>query len=258
MLILLSILLGFVASFISSVFGGGFGLLAIPAIYWLIVHSYPDIPNAMQITIATSIVSSIPLSLIASYRQSKYRNIDFHLYKSLAVSMTISALFGMFLATIIDSANLKLLFAIIIFITAIMLWKFNIKQKDIIALPDAVFKTCAMIISALSCFIGVSVFTVPFLMFSGIEIKRAIGTSMILVLTYSSIAGIAMAFLGIPMLGISTTQFGYLNIPIFLSTIVPCIIGAIIGTKCVHIMSGIVLKRIFVAMMLFLAIVMAF
>jgi len=76
MILLFGILIGFFASLISALFGGGAGLIAIPAIYWVLYHygSYHD--HLMQITVSTSCAIAVPLGMMATLKHDKYHNGD--------------------------------------------------------------------------------------------------------------------------------------------------------------------------------------
>ena len=92
--------------------------------------------------------------------------------------------------------------------------------------------------------------------FHGTPLRKAIGTSTLVVFTYSSIIGIFLAIVGISKNGASENNIGYLVLPIFLSTIIPCILGSIIGAKLVNVLDQKVLKHIFVTLMFCVSIIM--
>ncbi len=257
MIILYSALVGFFASCLSSIFGGGFGLLSVPAIFWIISHFYADMPQAMQVTIATGSLCSIPLGIIASYKQIvKYKNFDAALYNKSIVFMTMGALIGAFIASIVHSDQIRYTFAIVVLIAAIWLLFFN-KEKDTERhVPRSLYRGLSGFVGGISTLTGVSVFTVPFFVLCGIKIKKAIGTSTVIVFTYSSIAGIWLICLGIPTMGISWHNFGYANLVIFASALIPCLIGGLTGAKLVHILPSQFLRKIFILMMFIVAISM--
>lgn len=256
MLILISILIGLISSFISSILGGGFGLLSVPSIFWLISHFYPNSNHVMQIAMATSGFSSIALGITASYKQIKYRNVDFKLLKKTIYILLISALIGVYMASIFSSQNLKIFFGIIVFAIACWMITFNPNKPKIIILKKTVFKIMTAIVGFISCLVGVSVFTVPFFIITGTEIKKAIGTSTVLVFIYSSISAIFFVILGVFTIGIHGQQIGYLNLPIFLSALIPCVIGSLIGAKCVKILPPNILKIIFISLMFLVSAIM--
>ena len=258
MVILISIIFALFASLLSSMLGGGFGLISVPTVYWIISHYYPLFPYKMQMTIATGSTASITLGVIASYKHAKYKNIDFSLYKKVLAYMIIGVILGALAMTIVHSDNLKKIFAIIVLLTAIWMAIFNIEKSKKFKLNKWLFKTISGYLGFISTFIGLSIFNVPFFILCGIDIKKSIGTSTILVFTYSTVAALWLIILGIPKLGVSYNNIGYLNLPIFLSTVIPCIIGSIIGAKLVNLLPKHILKRIFVAMMFLVGIIMLF
>ena len=256
MFVLLSSLIGFAASTFSSVFGGGFGLIAVPSIYWLIIHSDLHSVHAMQITIATGTLCSIPLGIIASYKQLCYRNVDLKLFKTIVMMITFGAIIGAYSATVIASTYLKYIFAMIVFLAALGLIYFHRHPKARLKLSRFIFQLCAGLIGAFSVFAGVSVFIAPFLIMNGIETKKAIGTSTLLVFTYTLFGGTWLIFLGIPKMGISAHYFGYANLDIFLPAVIPCLIGGLVGAKLTHVLPAALLKKLFIAMMFVVSVIM--
>ena len=60
-LIILGALIGFIASFVSTLLGGGAGLIATPAFFYIILHTY-GADFAMQIALATCCgMSDLPM-----------------------------------------------------------------------------------------------------------------------------------------------------------------------------------------------------
>ncbi|TNF65391.1 MAG: sulfite exporter TauE/SafE family protein [Gammaproteobacteria bacterium] len=256
MVIILSILVGFFASFMSSIFGGGAGLISVPGIYWIVVHFYTHTDDAMQMTLATGSGMAIPLGLMATLRQRKYKNIDYPLLKKTIWSMSIGGVLGALVISNIASDYVKLFFGIMILLTAIWMWRYKINLSKAWNPHPITYNLSGGIIGTISTALGVSVFTVPFLSKAGLDIKKAIGTSTTIVFTYSTLAGIAFIIIGIFKTGTSLSHIGYLNTTIFLSAVIPSLIGSIVGVKLVHILPQIVLKRLFVLMMFIVATLM--
>lgn len=74
MLFILGAIIGLFSSFVSTLLGGGAGLIATPALYYIIVHTY-GASSAMQVALATCCGMSICLSLIATYKHYRKGNI---------------------------------------------------------------------------------------------------------------------------------------------------------------------------------------
>ena len=258
MVIIISVIFSFVASLLSSMLGGGFGLLSVPTIYWIITHFYPMLDHKMQMTIATGSCASITLGLISSIKHIRYKNADFNLYKDCIVFMIIGVLIGAILMMITNSDSLKKIFAVAVFIIAIWMMRFNIQNSKKINFKKYQFNSVSTFLGGISAFLGLSIFNVPFFVCAGINLRKAIGTSVVLVFTYSAIVGLFLTIMGIPISGISSNHIGYLITPIFLSTIIPCVLGSLIGAKLVNVLEQNILKAIYVSLMFIVSLIMLF
>ncbi|MFT6835892.1 MAG: putative membrane protein YfcA, partial [Francisellaceae bacterium] len=169
--------------------------------------------------------------------------------KSLIWIMMVGSIVGTVIITLIHSKELKYIFSFVVFIAAIFMLRFKYGKSKTIKLPKFLFKLLASFVGGLSSLVGVAIFTVPFFVLSGVEIKKAIGTSTLIVLTFASISAVWLTISGIPLMGIGWNHIGYANLPILLSSLIPSIIGGLVGAKLVHILPSHVLKRVFVGMM---------
>ena len=256
--ILISILFSLIASLLSSMLGGGFGLISVPSIYWMLTHFYPAFPDKMQMAITTGSACSIVLGLMGSYKHAKYKNIDYQLFRKAIIAMIIGAIIGSFVMTSINSGRLKVIFAILVFIIAIIFSLTNLNKQRNINLKNYQFKSISALLGGISVLLGISVFNVPFFSMIGVKLKQAIGTSMLLVFLYSLSGTIGLVIIGIIHFGIGHNHIGYLVIPIWLSTIIPCAIGSMLGAKLVHHLPQSILKKIFVSLMIVVSISMLF
>lgn len=257
MIILSSIIVGFFSSLLSSVFGGGFGLLATPALFLIISSIYPNINDTMQIAITTGAVCAIPLGIVATLKQIKYKNIDLFLCKQVVLIMCIGSFVGVCTVSVLSSDTIKTIFSTVVLCTAVLLIIHNRKGNQGKKQTNyLILRIFSMPVAFISSLVGVSVFTVPFFVFNHIDIKKAIGSSTLIVLIYSVTSSITLIILGINNYGIGLIQFGYLNLPIFISAIIPCIIGGLVGAKLMNIFSRKILHNTFISLMITIAILM--
>lgn len=254
--ILISIIFSFVASLLSSMLGGGFGLISVPTIYWVLVHYYPYFDHKMQMTITTGSACAIILGLFSSLKHYKYNNIDFCLYKKIILYMIVGVLTAVIAMNFVHSDIIKRFFSVIVFLTGLWMLRFNINNVSIINISNYLMKSIGVLLGFISCFIGISVFNVPFFVKQGINIKKAIGTSGLLVFSYSTIGAVALISTGIIRNGISSSHIGYLITPIFISSIIPCYLGSMVGAKMVNLFSPKQLKNLFVSMLFIVAFLM--
>jgi len=249
MLILGGIIIGFLASFISALFGGGSGLIMVPSIYWLLTHAYPHSNALMQMTFTTGSCMAIPLGMMASYKHAKYKNIDGSMLRQMIFPMMFGGVIGVITIAVTSSANLKSYFSVAIALIAVWLF-FHRNKGNAAHWPKCIKKTIGAIVGFISTTLGVSVFSVPLFIKFGLDIKKAIGTSTVIVLSYSAVSAISLLVLGIKIVGISHGNIGYLSLPIFLSGVIPSLLGSMIGAKVVSILPQHIMKYCFIILML--------
>lgn len=256
MFIILAMAIGFFASFISGLFGGGAGLITVPGIYWLLHHYYPNNPYLMQITLATGGSIILPLGLTATWRQFHYNNVDVALLKRSVLIMTLGGLIGVSIIDMLHSNVIKYIFSVFIFIVAIWLWRYKPELNEHWKPPLWLHSLIMGAIGLISIAIGVSVYTVPYFVKLGLNMHKSIGTGAVLVFVNSIVAATILILLGLNVHGLPDWQFGYLNIPIFLAAVVPCIIGSIASVYLLSRLSAEKLKAWFIVLMFVVAIIM--
>ena len=257
-IILISSAIGFLSSLLSSMLGGGFGLISVPAIYWLAVHYYPTLDYPMQISITTGTASAIILGVIASYKHSKYGNINYPLFKKTYIPMMIGISLGVACMISINSETLKSMFAFIVLLVAILFSRLDLSSPRNIHVNLCQHSILSLFLSFFSVLFGISIFNVPYFVFLGYGIKESIGTSSTLVALYSTIALILLMLLGVLFVGADKHHIGYLLMPVFLAIIIPGLIGTILGAKLVKFLSQDVLKKLFVTIIFIASIAMMF
>lgn len=249
MLTILSIIMGFASSFVSGLFGGGSGLVTVPSIYWMLVHFYPDAHHYMQVTLGTGCVLAIPLGAIASWRQFHYKNVDVPMLKRVLVPILLGALIGALTIDYLHSDSLKYIFSSVIFVVGLWMWRFKLDAAIAWDLPNPVFHAVAVCVGFFSALLGVSVFTVPFLMKSGIEIKKAIGTATVLVFAYCVFVGAWFVYLGFNEVSLPGKTLGFVSVPVFLAATLPGVVASFAAVKCVNILPKQLLKVLFVVLL---------
>lgn len=259
LLIIGSIILGFLASFVSALFGGGSGLIFVPGIFWLLVHCHMGHAYLMQTTLATGFCLSIPIGFVSSMRQLRYKNIDFASFKYYWPWIIGGALVASILILFFHTHFLKIYFSIMILLTAAWLFRRRaIPAQNITPVhwPAPFKRLGGFMVGLISISMGVSVFIVPFLIKMGLELRRAIGTSTVLVFLYSIVTSISVIISGLHLHGLPHSNFGLVNIPITLAALIPTIIGSLIGAKLVNVIPQEKLKLLFVIMMTIVGLLM--
>lgn len=258
MLVILSMIIGFSASLVSGLFGGGSGLVTVPSIYWLLVHNYPGSEHYMQVTLATGCVMAIPLGAVATWRQFQYKNVDIETLKRLLPNLLAGSLFGAFTIDYLHSHTLTYIFSVATFLMGIWMWRFKMDVAAPFNMRPVCYRILAALVGYLSALLGASVFTVPFLMKSGLDIRKAIGTATVMVFSYCLFIGAWFIYLGIGELNLPPQTLGFLSLPIFLSTIIPGMIASLVAVRVVNTIPRPALKAAFVCLMFVVSILMMF
>lgn len=103
---------------------------------------------------------------------------------------------------------------------------------------------------------GISVFFVPLLTKCGLDIRKSIGTSTVITFVVSVLMLIIFIFIGWGASDLPPYCIGYLNLVILIAGIIPSLVGVYVGVKLTALFSHTFLQRIYILMMLVIAIVM--
>lgn len=251
MLLILGAIIGFVASFLSTLLGGGAGLIATPAFFYIVVHTY-GVQSAMQVALATCCGMSVCLSVIATYKHWRKGNIVIGELKYYLIALAIGAVVGALIVKSIDTALLKYIFSGVLILSGI--WMILHNDSKIIKLPMIIAYPICTICGALSIIATSTTFVTMFFIKTGIEIKKAVSIASICVLISSSIAT-TMLIYGVNI-DVANT-FGYVSIPLLLSSAPFSVLGSLLAVRYLGVISPILLKRLFIVLMFVSAIVMA-
>ncbi|ASG68669.1 hypothetical protein CDV26_09945 [Francisella halioticida] len=250
MLLILGAIVGFVAGFISTLLGGGAGLVAVPAFYYIIVHTYGS-SFAMQIALATCCGMSIFLSLIATYKHYRKGNIHLGKLKYYLIYLAIGAILGSIIAKYINTDLLKMIFAILLFGSGI--WMILHNDNKIVKLPRSarygIFSFCGVI----SVLASSTTFATMFFIKIGTDIKKAVAITSVCVFINALIATFVLTY-GININVPST--FGYLNVPLLISSGLLSLIGSLLAVNYLGVISPKLLRSLFIVLMFVSGIIM--
>jgi len=249
-MLFIAAIIGFIASFVSSTFGGGAGLISVPGLYWLFFHTYGGNLPIMQMTLTTGAAIALPLGLTTTWRQFHYQNVDINIVKRFTPSVSLGAIASVFFIHHLNTHWLKYGFAILILLGAIWFYRYQASRERPWQYLAIVHQPLAFLIGMVSILIGASIFAVPFLMKLGLDIKKAVGTASVIVFIYSAIGAVGLVIISLPTAHLPSGNLGYLNLPVFFSAMLPAIVGSIVAVKFVHVANPTLLRKLFIVMML--------
>ena len=102
--------LGLLAGFLAGLLGIGGGIIIVPALLFLFKAFHIGEKSPMHLIVGTSLASMIVTTLSSSLAQLKKHNIDFSILKPMGIGSLLGALIGVYTATLLPGAYLKLFF----------------------------------------------------------------------------------------------------------------------------------------------------
>lgn len=227
--------IAFGAGLVYGIFGGGSGLIMAPGYYYLIQHFSLNPNYRMQMAIATTAAASAVVGLFSARVQWKKHNVDFSVIKKMIPGLAIGTFTAVLLLNVIPSDFLKHLFGVVVVLVSIWLWFYK-QEKDLKQWSLNGFNNHirTFLIGVLWFLLGIALFTVPYLHKASISIRRAIGAASFLGSIFSALAALLLMITGYPKLHASIMHVGYVNVLLFLISLIPSICAGIIGSKLSH------------------------
>lgn len=231
--------LAFFTGLLDASIGGG-GLVLVPAL------TFAGELNILQ-AIGSARLSFVIDSLSAVYHYNKKRLVVFSReVKLMSLGVAIGALIGTNIAVRIPLKSLEIMFAVFMIIMATLIYLKPTKMKQHGELKKMIWITfpCSIIVGALIGLFGaglgvVTVFLLVYVL--DFQMLQAVGTSRIIVASGNAVAFLSYFFMGV------------VNLPLALYSAVFAGLGAGIGTWVANKLGNENLKRLFVLMVILLA-----
>lgn len=236
-----AILIGFLAGYLSGHFGLGGGLITTPAIR--LILGYPSF-----IAVGTPLLVNIPTALSGAYVYNKSGFVDKFIAVRLMITGAAGAVIGSYLTSYFSGGFILFLTSIVILILGIR-FPFNVGKKKIGEISGFTVLISGLAIGIASGFLGLGggFLLVPFLtLVAGKDIKTSFGTSLAVISTITIPAALVHYVLG----HVDLTLAAYLLIGV--------IPGAWIGAKVAIGLPERLLRFLFAALLITLAIYLGY
>ncbi|MCF6777918.1 sulfite exporter TauE/SafE family protein [Thiotrichales bacterium 19X7-9] len=258
---ILILITAFFGSLLAGLFGGGAGLIFTPAIFLFLSYNDPQASYLMQTSITTMITSMLLSGLVASFKQQRYKQINWEVVRWSAPLVIIGSIFGCFIIMMISSRVLIYFFAIATLILAIRsgFKLYRSSSKKTLLHSSWSFRIIgSFLLGMISTVSGAASFVVPFYERVGLNIKLAIGTTTIIVWLYSIFVAIVMIAFGLHQSNLPIGNIGYLNYRYLWLFMLPTIPGAMLGAKLSYYLPERQLKITFTLLLVVIGISMLF
>ena len=207
-IIVLGILIGILAGFLSGLLGIGSGLILVPTIHYIFDKDF-------KVAIACSLLTIAIVSPFGAYRHYKFGNVKIKLGIILGVFGIIGSLIGGVVSEKLPTDTLKILFAITLVLVSIKM-RTSIKAKDGTKTSSKFIPLIGFTAGFVSALLGLGggIVMVPLMVFVGIPIHNAIGTSLMAIIMNATTGTITHAAYNslIPLISISLAIGGILGV----------------------------------------------
>lgn len=227
---------GALAGLLAGLLGVGGGLVIVPALAWLLSrHGLPD-GHLMHVALGSSLAAIIPTALSSLLAHHRRGSVHWPVVHALLPGILAGALGGAWLARQISSPGLALCFGSFEILVALQLF-FAVKPAAHHALPGRFAMWLAgLVIGAVSALLGIGggTLTTPFLLWNGIDIRRAVGTSATCGLPVALAGAAGFAWSGQAAMQGQAWSAGFIYWPAVAGIVVASVPLAPLGARLAH------------------------
>lgn len=240
------VLLGLIAGFFAGLLGVGGGIVTVPVMSLLILP-YLDFPSEhiMHIAVASSLAAIIPTSIMSAYGHHRQGGVVWPIAIKFTPGLLLGGISGALMASHISTDALQLGFAFFLIFVAIYMLFSPESWIQPVEGRDKIFSGVSFPIAFLSAVLGVGggTMTVPYLLWRGIDIRKAVGISAYCGLPIAIASSIT--FFVIQQSELIESQVDFLYLPAALGISLGSIFFAPIGAKFTQKLPVLKIKQLF-------------
>ena len=249
---LLFLLLGGLVGIVAGLFGVGGGLLIVPALIWGLPIVGVNQSHSTHIAVGSSLATIVVTSISAIIAHHKRGAVLWRKVALLTPGILLGAWLGGMLAGILAGDLLQRIFGVFAILVGLHLY-FRVKTEASHFSPGP-FMTSLVggVIGLISALVGIGggSMTVPFLNFTGIEMRKAVATSSACGLPIALSGALSFIFMGWGLEGLPAVSSGYVYWPVVLIIVITSTLFAPLGASLAHRLQGDHLKRVFAVFLL--------
>lgn len=249
------LLLGATVGFLGGLFGIGGGTLLVPILLLLFDAQHFPSEHLLHLALGTSMATIIFTALASLRKHHQHQAVSWRVVRTITPGILIGTGLGTLLASSIPVHLLGLIFVLFVYFAATQIL-LDISPPASHRLPDnwivRLFGVFAGGLSSLVS-IGGGTIVIPFLLWSNLNIRLAIGTSAAISfpVAIGGTAGYILTGLGAD--GLPAGSLGYVYLPALLWTATASVFTAPLGAQATHHMKIGLLRKLFAVLLLALA-----
>jgi len=255
--ILIYSLIGVVAGFLSGLLGIGGGIVIVPSLVF--IFALQHFPSSMVMHLAAGTSLTIMIATTASSLAAHLRRgaTVWPVAKTMFIGIIIGAIAGVILADYLHSFVLKMIFGIILLVTALRMF-FPMPEGDL-GPPNRVKNSIAAVaIGWISGMLGIGggAFTVPYLSYHKVPMGDAVAIAVCFGFMIAITGTIGFMITGLNEAGLPAYTIGYIYWPAAVCAAIFSPFAAFLGSKVSRRLPVPILKRIFAVFILLVAVTM--
>lgn len=250
--ILLLLISGIVAGFVSGLFGIGGGIVLVPVLLTVLPYFHASEAVVMHMAVGTSLALILPGSLTASRKQFQLGNLDLKILFLWIQAVIAGAVLGVVLLNYIPGSMLKIYFAVyLLIVTCYGIFKREPHGDEERGPAGWVMRVGGFCVGLISILVGIGggTFTVPFFHYSHYPLKKSIAISTATGAFISFAGAVGIILDGWGKSGRPPYSLGYLHLPAFFFLTAGMIVFAPMGARAGNSLPNKVLKTLFIGFM---------
>ena len=250
---------GVFVGFFAGLLGIGGGAVMVPTLSMIFVSRGFSSDHVVHMALATSMATIIPGGLASAWTHHKHHAVNWHVVKKMLPGILLGTFSGAVLAHFSSTAFLKGFFVVFICFLAVQML-FNLKPKGGHTLPGSsgmlIFGAVMGVISSFAG-IGGAIMSIAFLSWCNVRMHEAIGTAAAIGVPLAFAGTVGFVVTGLLDSGLPAQSLGYVYVPAFIGISITSFLIAPLGAKLAHRLPVGVLRKIFVVVLVVLAVKMA-
>lgn len=248
-------LVGLVAGFSAGYLGIGGGLVLVPALSWIFLRDDATRDLAVHLAVATSLATMLLTSLSSVVAHQRRGGIDWGVVGRLAPGLLLGAVLGALLADRLSTPALGRVFGAYALLAGLQLLV-GAEPRGQRPLPGAALSTAVgSAFGAVSSLVGIGggSLTVPWFLWHGMRAQRAVATAAACGYPIAVAGTASFVWLGRDA-GTPGEALGYVHLPAFLGIVVVSVLAAPLGAAAVHRSPPRLVRKVFGAVLIAVAI----
>jgi uncharacterized membrane protein YfcA len=219
----------------------------VPALLFVLGKSQFSAEYMMHVAVSTSLATIIFTSLSSAAAHHRRRAVQWREAGFLTPGIVAGAAAGAATASWLSSDVLRLVFGVFECLVALQMLRGIAAHARETAPPAAGLAGAGAVIGGLSTILGIGggVLTVPFLAWSGMDMRRAVATSSVCGVPIALAGTGAMIVAGLDAQNLPAGTTGYVYWPAALAIALTSVLFAPLGAHLAHTLPVAVLKRLF-------------